>query len=285
MKTNYASRLSKLEKLAGKSDCPSCRLYRRHTWLDPSKPRPKLADPSLLVPLVCESCGSPGSYDLSHYPEELRELVRLYCTSKIEDTFTEPRAWAALWWMVYRIAARRERRKALSELRKVEAPAQSPYERQQREYAERQRTQERAAARAKDPDVKLYNKLFAESQAHSGRRRERLARRYGEHPFPELEALIAAVEIPDYAALYRGEPYAHDVPFSPMHETTREAKSWLVCAELEKIVLGDVTRHTTGKIADCERRVRELIDAARERHEEREEKRRVREAERERQRL
>jgi hypothetical protein len=70
-----------------------------------------------------------------------------------------------------------------------------------------------------------------------------------------------------------------------MYAIEQEAKSWLLCAEMEKVVLGKATRHTADKIADCERRAREVIGAARTKHEEREEKRRAEEAERERQRL
>jgi hypothetical protein len=282
---DYAARLARLEKLAGKGACPMCRLLRRHTWLDARKPRPKPKDPSLLVTQVCELCGAASNHDLSHYPEELRDLARLYCTSKPDDTFTDPRAWAAQRWMIYRVRAEQSQREALSETKKLSAPGQPAHERQQQDYARRQRAREREEARAKDPDVKLYNRLFAEAQGHNARRLKRLKRQYGEHPFPDLEARIGAVEAPNYDALYKGEPYAHAVPFLPIHELKQEAKSWLACAELEKIVLDKVTAHTEGRLADCERRAREVIGAARAKHEEREEKRRAEEAERERQRL
>jgi hypothetical protein len=279
---DYAARLKKLEKLVGKGACPLCRLFRRHTWLDASKRLPKPKDPSLLVTTHCETCSAPSRYDLSYYPEELRELIRLYCTSKLEDTFTNPKAWASYRWVIYEGAARQNQRKALREMEKLSEPS---HERGQREYVRRQKDGESKEGRAKDPAVKLYSQLLAEVQAHNTKLHKRLTRQYGEHPFPELESRVAAVQGPDYDAFYRGEPYAHYVPFSAIFDTTQEAKSWFLCAEMEKIVLGDVTRHTANKISDCERRAREVISAARTKHEEREEKRRAEEAERERQRL
>lgn len=121
---NYAARLSKIEKLAGKGACPSCRLHRRHSWLDSTKPRPKPKDPALSVTVLCEECGAPANYDLSGYPEDLREIVRLYCTSKWADTYTNPRAWASLRWMIYRGEARKQQRKALREMQKLSATGQ-----------------------------------------------------------------------------------------------------------------------------------------------------------------
>jgi hypothetical protein len=281
---NYAARVARLEKLAGKGACPFCRLLRRHTWLDSTKPLAKPKDPALIVTALCEMCGAPSNRDLSHYPADLREIARLYCTARLEDMFTNPLVWAAQHWMVYWTSALRQQRNVRREMRKLSEPAQSPYQ-QQRDYARQQRAREREQARAKDPEVKLYNKLLAEAQALGTRRRKRRERQYGEHPFPELDARLDAVQKPDYGDLYKGEPYGQDVPFRPMFELEQEAKSWLMCAELERIILGDVTVHTTDKIADCERRAREVIAVAQAKHEEREEKRRQEEAERERQRL
>ncbi len=94
-----------------------------------------------------------------------------------------------------------------------------------------------------------------------------------------------SIAVPNYDALYRGGPYAHAVPFSLVCEIGQGVQSWLMCAELERFVLGSLTAHTSGMIADCERRARELVNAARAKHEEREEKLHAEEAERERQRI
>lgn len=263
------ARLARLEKLAGKGECAYCRLFSRHIWIDLDKPHSKNGpnDPSNLVTALCELCGAPSTRDLSGCPEDLREIVQLYATSKLEDTFTDARAWAAQRWGVHRSAAWQQARKVMREMRKLSAAGQPFYERQQRDYAQRQKERERERAREKDPDVKLYNELFAEARALLTRRRKRLEQQYGEHPFQELEARLEAVRGPDYDQLYKGEPYEHNVPFSPMYEIGREAKSWQACAELERIILGDVTATTAGLLADCERRAREVVAAARARHE------------------
>jgi hypothetical protein len=236
-------------------------------WSDPAKPRPRPEDPSLVVTTLCELCGASSTSDLSGYPEDQRQIVRLYSTSKLEDTFTDPRAWAAQEWSVYRSAAKRQARKALREMRRLSESAESAYGRQQRDYARQQQKRERERAREKDPDVKLYNGLLAEVQSLYKRWLKRLGRRYGEHPFSELEARLGLVEGPDYDRLYKGEPYERDIPFSLLSEIREEARLWQACAELEKVVLGDVTETTAGLLADCERRAREAVAAARAKHE------------------
>lgn len=193
---NYAARLAKLEKIVGKGMCPYCRLNRRHTWFDATKARPKPKDPDLLVTHQCDLCGTPVSYKLSVYPEDIREIVRLLCTSKLEDAFINPRIWAAQRWLLYWAEARRRRRKARREIQNLSAPPKT-YEEQQRRFYEQQK-REREQARAKDPDVKHYHKLLAESQALGTLRLRRLERQYGKHPFPDLEARLKAVENPDY---------------------------------------------------------------------------------------
>jgi hypothetical protein len=274
------ARIARLEKMAGKGSCPICRLERRHSWVSADKPRPTPEDPSSVLVTRCEECGSPSRADLSGYPEELRELVRLSCTSTFEDTFTDPRVWAAEYWMAYKLGADEHRRKALREMRKL---SESSHE--QNDYARRQEMLERKRAREKDPDVKLYNELTAKVNALYVEQFRRLGQKYGERPFPEIDARLDAVEAPDYEHMYKGEPYEHDLGFSPMYEIKEEAKAWKGCAVLEEIVLGGASAHTAGKLADCERLAREVVDAAREKHRAREEKRRLDEAERERWRL
>src|SRR5205085_306631 len=158
---NYAARLSKIERLAGKGACQLCRLFKRHIWLDRAKPQPKPEDSALIITARCEMCGATEKHDLSGYPTDLREMMRLYCTSTLEDTYTNQRAWAAQHWLSYWLAARLEQRKVTSEIRNLYDSPQSPHA-QQRAYARQQKAREREQALAKDPDVKLYNKLMGE---------------------------------------------------------------------------------------------------------------------------
>jgi hypothetical protein len=279
VKYHYAARLVRLERLAGKGACVLCRVNRRHSWRDPAEPQRAPKDPALTAVTRCEACGAPASYDLSRVPEDLRELMRLCYESSLEDTYTDPRAWAAQLWLHFRQEAEQRRREAAREMRELFAPGQSARENQQDDYARERKQRERERARAKDPDVKLYNKLSAEAQAITERKHRRLARRYGKLPFAHL---LAPVEGPNYHSLYLGELYAHVVSARAVFRLGIEARAWLVCAEFERIALGRVTAHTTGRLADCELRAREVVAAGLAKYEAREEKRRSDEAERER---
>ena len=77
----------------------------------------------------------------------------------------------------------------------------------------------------------------------------------------------------------RGELYERDVNYDLMVGLVREVMAWAACAEWEKFLLGEVSAHTSGKLADCGRRANEVVAAARARYEAREEERRRREEE------
>ena len=155
---NYAARLAKLERLAGKGSCPQCRLFRRHTWLGWGQPRPKPKDPALLITDSCDLCGATITYEMSRAPADLLEITRLYSTTTLTDTFTNPRAWAAREWMSCFVTIKQVRRRIRRAAKKGAASGQAVYQHQQR-------ARERERARAKNPDVKLYNDLLAEWQA------------------------------------------------------------------------------------------------------------------------
>ena len=246
------ARLARLERLAGKAPCPGCRLSRRHSWLDATKPRPEPKDPSLIVTVACEGCGTPHWWDLSGYPEELREVARLGHTSKLEDEFNDPRVWAARRWVVYWSLTRALRLRAERARRWRDAPRERPA-RGQGAYARRQEGRE--LARVSEPDVKLYNRLLAEAGALVERRRRRLERRYGKNPFPDIEVRVAAIirgPDPDRLTTEEKLAYVRADFFQPPGEP--ELRAWLLCAEMEKIVLGDVSAYTVGRIEDGRRR-------------------------------
>jgi hypothetical protein len=242
----------------------------------PPGPSPEPQAPSLSVTTYCEDCGAPSRQDLSAYPENLRELVRLYYLSTPEDTFMDARAWTAQRWMMTWVAAEERRRKALGEMRKLLAPPRPCHEQVGYERGRKGREQELA----KNPDVKLYSELLKEVKRLTLRRLKRAERRHGKHPFSEIEARVETVRGPDYGLFYKGEVYQNTVPFSPILETQREARLWLQSAELEKFFLGGVTPHTSGRIADCEQQARKVVAWARAQHEEHEEGRRREAAER-----
>lgn len=223
MRRDYAARLARLEKAAGKGACPFCRLSRRHTWRDPAKPPPEPKDPALVAASRCEGCGAPMKYDLSGYPEGVRGMLRLFCAATPEATYTDPRAWASRYWIALFREARRRQREVLREMRKSSAPAQSP-EQKRSDYMRRQEARERERELAGDADLKLYNDCLAEAQKFRARRDTRLRRKCGDYPFPEVGARLRAVQGADCERLYKGEPDEHLVPFSPMFECSNSGR-------------------------------------------------------------
>jgi hypothetical protein len=160
--------------------------------------------------------------------------------------------------MIFQTAskARQWRRKALRGVKKLTGPALSDRERVWEEHAWRRKRREREQALKSDPDARRYQRLRAELLALSKRLVGQLERRYGVLPFHELQALFEGVEGPNYDRLYKNEPYARDVTFSPLFEIGQEARMWQRCAEAERVVLGEATATTAGKIADRARLAR-----------------------------
>lgn len=258
MRTNtdgMRARLSKLEKLLGKGPC-ACRLERRSALSDTGKCHREPRDASLVVESLCEFCGTPLEYDLSRYPEGLRELARLYHASSLEHFFTDPRAWAAQWWGVFWEAARRQDRRVEAMLANLGSSTPAHPTRGRDGYERRQKALERARALERDPDVKLYRGLLQQARALFVRRFGELEGRYGRAPFPELESRVAAILGADLGPMSALEKSAHarEMLERPACEI---GVPWLLCAEMERIVLGDVSAYTAGKIADCERRKQE----------------------------
>ena len=256
MRTNAVgmrARLARLEKLSGKGRCPFCRLERRHKWADSAKPPAGPEGSSLTVTAHCELCGAPWRCDLSDYPEELRGVARLYYASELEDLYTDPRAWAAQRWMGYWEEARRQNRMGPREPQGLSVPARSPL--RHKDYRRRLGQLERARALAKDPDVKRYLGLLVQILALILPRLRRLERRYGENPFPELESRVAAIVGPDLSLMSPKERMAYTR--EALERPLRRGGAWLLCAEMERVVLGGVSAYTARKIADCERRAQE----------------------------
>lgn len=260
---NIAARLGRLEKLAGKDSCPSCRLERREAWPGPSQ------DPALYVIACCGVCGRSWAVSLESFDEGRRPMLRLYAEVTAEDVFTDPRAWAAREWILSWEEVLRTREWAA---RRIAASYGFV-----RAYEER--------PRVRTPEVKLRAHLEQEALAKRDRVFKRLRARYGENPFPELAARIAAIKSPDYNALYKGEPFAFYVSFGQIDDIECEAGLLLKCAEAERIALGDVLPSTSKALEDCERRALRRIAEGRQKYEELEAKRQKDEAERERSRL
>lgn len=282
MRTSAAvmrARLSRLERLAGRGRCP-CRLFqRKHTWCDPTRAPAEPGVSSLIVIAPCEFCGTTWRYDLSGYPEEVREVPRLYYVSGLEDLYTDPRVRAAQHWMGYWAEARS--RTAPRGARSPPAPAHSTLGSEH--YERRRRDLERARAREKDPDVKRWLGLLAQSLALIVPRLRRLERRYGKNPFPDVEALVAEFGGPDDGGTPEERQERARQRLLGQGPPIRRGP-WFVCAEMEKIILGGVSAYTAAEVEECERRELARIAQIRAQEEQLTEMLRQREEERERQR-
>lgn len=166
----------------------------------------------------------------------------------MEDEFTDPRAHAAALWQAYR-----------------------PRQEEEGGGTTRQRGVERKAK--KEPRVRALNALRAQYQEARERRRKRLVLRYGADPFPEQRRLIEAVREGARSARPK-ELYVPGLLDLQLEET-----DLLVCAELEKIVVGRTLLSTEESLRRMRERIDEMMEGARREKEKQEEERRRREDE------
>lgn len=247
---NLKVKLARLEKLAGKDSCPSCRLFGRRRQLTHAKAL-AARDRTLVVSSPCDLCERRSLADLSAHSEHLRELWRLYYVSTLEDKFTDPRAWVAkeglINWIQFKLKHRRRERAS-------EAMSESDSKRQGW-----------ARAWAVAADYKLYAKLRAEYDEALSLKRRHLAAAHGENPFFSLEMRISGARYKGFGHLHPGEPFAVDLDqLTQIHD---ELTLLLKCAEVDKIVHGHVAPFTTVMIEACEQTALEVIEAGRREHE------------------
>jgi hypothetical protein len=248
-----SSRLARLEKLAGKDSCPSCRLHRRDRWIDHARP----TDPGPHAAGVCDLCGAATRVSLGPYDEGARTMLRVAYGGAPEHLFTDQRVRAARLWLALRPdrPSPRKRRGRGAEPAGPDTSSGAPS----------------PAARPRRPSLaaKLRRKLIEEEGAALDRLFKDLRARHGEDPFPDITAQLEDAQGPDFEALYRGEPFAPDVDARRLREIKEEADAAAKCAEAELIVLGAVRDQTREALAECKRRASALVGEARRRHEER----------------
>jgi hypothetical protein len=231
--------LRRLEAAAGKgARCAYCRLVIRTSFIG-SERQPDRAEQ--FVEVECEFCHTRCSYSLKGRPEADRDFYRLTYSFTMKDEFTDPRAHAAALWQAYRPWPEEEKGAG----------------------ATRQRSAERKAKN--DPRVRTLNALRDQYQEARERRRKRLVLRYGADPFPEHRRLVEAIR--KRARDARGEePYAPGLP-----ELRAEETRYLVCAELEKILIGRTLLSTEESLGRLRGRMAEMVEGARREREGREE--------------
>lgn len=240
----YSSRLKRLGQIAGPASCPACRLWRTSLWPNLARPRP---EPTIIV--VCEMCDARTEVSTGSCDEGEVTIMRL-AHGPLENSFTDPRAWAARRWQDANGEAEAHSQKAERDARRA---SPSPMNR----------------SRKQGPGDRLRQMLFYKAATARIANYARLHARYGADPFPEIRARLEAAEGPDFEGAYRFEPFEWAIDFMRLRELKAEADAWARCAAAERIILGQVRTQTEEALASCERRASELADEARRKHEER----------------
>ncbi len=237
----------RLEALAGKgAQCSLCRIGVRLLSVGSGKESSRAEG---AVRVKCEFCQNQFLRSLKGIPEGDREFYRLTCPFTMEDEFTDPRAHAAALWRAYR-----------------------PWpEEGEGAGATRRRGAERKAKN--DPRVRTLNALRAQYQEARERRRKRLVARYGADPFHEHRRLVEAIRKSARDA-HSEELYVPGLP-----ELRAEETRYLVCAGLEKIIVGRTLFSTEESLARLRGRIAETVEGARREKEREQEERRRREDE------
>ena len=233
----------RLEALAGKgARCGLCRIGTRLLSVGSEKESGRAEG---TVKVRCEFCHNEFLRSLKEIPEDDREFYRLTYPFTMEDEFTDPRAHAAALWQAYR-----------------------PWpEEEEGAGATRQRGAKRKAKN--DPRVRTLNALHAQYQEARERRGKWLVARYGADPFPEHRRLVEAVR-KSARDTHTEELYVHGLP-----ELRTEETRYLVCAELEKIIVGRTLLSTEESLARLRGRIAEMVEGAwREKEREEEERHR-----------
>jgi hypothetical protein len=204
------ARVRRLEDAVGKGqrNCASCRYMPRHSWSDP-----QWGAPGDLFVARCEFCHSEYVAGLKEGGGSDWEMIRLMHSFTLEDQYVDPKANAVRLLCETKFAPNARAR-------------------------EIGRTLE--ARSKKDPGVRTFLRLRDESIRLEERKRQRLRAKYGDDPFPEHGRLIESVR-------NRGRRaqglYADGLP-----ELEKEETKHLICAELEKLIWGEVTAETASAI-------------------------------------
>lgn len=225
------ARLKRVEDLAGKGrrNCPSCRLLLRRQWPDPTKPR---ARPEDFVGVICQFCHTESAIYLGNIPEEERDAWRAWYPISTEFWYLNRKANALGMWL--------ERRPQLNQ-----SAQDGHWQQHQQEW--QHQAASRGAAKGQTPGQRLVTELWREKNDLLGRKLKMLWVAYGEMPFrKEQQELIESV---------RAKAEAERKERSHVKGLERFEKlrtEHLVCAELEKIIWGEVRPQTRKEIEGLE---------------------------------
>ena len=231
--------IKRLESAAGKRQ--RCCAYCRYAqrYSWPDPNRPK-PRPEDVLRAKCEFCHSEYTASLANTSEETREVFRLFFSFTLKDRFTDPKAHAITLWWDWRPGGNRGR-------------------------------EHRAVAGGKgDPDARAVAKLEAEVDRLIAQRLKKLRAQYGD-PFPEHMRLVESVR--------KRELRSPGFYVEGLFELEKEESEHLVCAELEKIVWGEVRPGTASALERVAREIDESVRTSAEREAGRKEEARPRDSE------
>lgn len=198
----YKAAVGKLEAVVGKgmrSRAP-CRFRLRHSWDDPKESTLRSED---VLKAKCEFCHSEYSLSLAGVPELGRSFLRLQHSFTLKDEYTNPKAHAFKLWLEF-----------CSEIKKGQG----------RSAADKRKANTKRA--------RTHAKLQEEFDELLVRRHHKLKAKYGESPFPEHRQLIESMRNRE-SSRRTAHPFLRG-----LIELERRETDHLICAELEKIILG-----------------------------------------------
>jgi hypothetical protein len=230
---SFSTRIGKLEATVkrleaaagrGQRHCAFCRLTLRHSWPDPEKPKPCPED---VIKRRCELCRSEYIISLAGIPEGQRDAYRLHYSFTLEERYTNPKAHALALWLLNRPERKKKREKSALAAKKT----------------------------TKNPNAR--SELQEEVQRLFTQKHKRLRAKYGD-PFPEHARLVESAR--------KREPRKRTpgVYQKGLFELEREEAGHRVCAELEKIIWGQISAETVVAIERIGREIDELIRTAEE---------------------
>jgi hypothetical protein len=182
-----------------------------------------------VVKARCNVCDSEYLISLDSVPQSAHEFFRLFYSSTLEDQYTNPKVHAAVFWM-YCSSKRNQKEQNY--------PADSKGK--------------------KDANTRLYTELSNEVRKIISQKHKRLQAKYGGPPFPEHRLVLK----PILARRSRGNEIKVFVP--EIRELEREEKRHLMCAELEKIVCGEVRAETASAIEKVRLQISNAIERRKE---------------------
>jgi hypothetical protein len=239
---SLAKAVKRLEVLAGKgrTRCPNCKLSLRRSWPDPKKPKPS---PENLIRTKCLICHSECKVDISHVPENKRDVYRLHYSFTLEDGYTNPKAYALALWQHY--WPKRKKKKGLRNRGRVNNA----------------------------PEARELARMREELREILEGKHKRLRAKYGHCPFPEQIEIVESIQ--NSMAKKR----ERDVYPDGLFDLEYDEMGYQICAELEKIIWGDTRPETESTLISIGRKIDELISTAKEEQEYRQQEARRRDRE------